>query len=269
MNIMASESTVLRPLGTEGRHYFTEHWELANGLSGSLLKAKPFETGSVFASVPEETTEAQSKEFESGWLHRSSDVGQVYRLMSDALKGLGPTALLVAEDFLRRCSDPYLPNLDRETQFCIDGQLVTYGDQQLSADDVGLILSATDCDRWHHAAVVEPSVSLDLPTGRAVISDELVGPLMAHPKAALARAYDGQGYVVWIADSIDVHTKVTLWAEDTGEPSAPSSVPTTVDLEPGPESDTLVTAPLFGATTPGFVKGISDLFRAAIDALRF
>jgi hypothetical protein len=84
---MASESTVLRPLGTEGRRYFTEHWEMGHSLSGSLLNSGPFAAGSVFASVPEETTEARSTAFTSGWLHRSSDVGDVHRLISDVLNG--------------------------------------------------------------------------------------------------------------------------------------------------------------------------------------
>jgi hypothetical protein len=264
---MASGLTVRRPLGTEGREYLASSWAMGHSLSRSLLKSEPFAAGSVFASIPEEITEAQSREFTSGWLHRSSDVGDVHRLMADVLNGLRSTALLVVEDFERHCDDPQWPGADEYEQFCLGGRLVTYGNQSLSTDDVGQILSWTDSNWIHHAAIVEPLVSLNLPKGRAVIDDEVVDQLMAHPKAALARAYDGQGYVVWIADGIDVHTRDTMW--DFDGPLAESNSPTTVDTARRSEADTVTAAPFGGANTPAFVQAIGNVLKAAIDALRF
>lgn len=43
----------------------------------------------------------------------------------------------------------------------------------------------------------------------------------------------------------------------------------TVRMGPDGASETLASAPFGGANTPGFVQGLGDLLKAAIDALRF
>jgi hypothetical protein len=179
-----------------------EHVEgaLEGGLSLARLVRREIDLsrGRCFTFLPPSTPEERRFNFLEGGLIRVAPANSVFATLAQGALVSARHGVLVAENALARREDPVF---DREPaeRFCFGDDVYEYVTAEaVTLDAIEDAFRIADAGYTLNAVVATPSEGIFLPRSRATASETVLRKVAEHVALVFTRAYDGEGFVVWV-----------------------------------------------------------------------
>ncbi|MEA3502005.1 MAG: hypothetical protein U9R47_04465 [Actinomycetota bacterium] len=154
--------------------------------------------GRCFTFLPPSTPPERRFSFLEGGLVRGVAASSVFSTLVLGALLSARYGLLVAENALARCGDPVLDGEPAE-RFCVGNDVYEYVTAEAATRDaIKRAFRTADAGYTLNAIVTTPTRRVSLPRSRAIASGTVLGEVAEHTALVLTRAYDGEGFVVWV-----------------------------------------------------------------------
>jgi hypothetical protein len=185
-------------LGRRGLEHVEGALEGGLTLAQLVRSAVDLSQGRCFTFLPSSTLEERRFNFLEGGLIRVASANSVFATLVQGALLSARHGVFVAENALARREDPVL---DREPteRFCFGDDIYEYVTAEaVRRDAIAEAIRMADAGYTLNAVIATPTEGISLPRSRATASETVLREVAEHVALVLTRAYDGEGFVVWV-----------------------------------------------------------------------
>ena len=183
-------------VGQQGVEYVELAFEHGLSLAHAVLRSVDLPAGDCLALVPSDIGEGIVPDFAHGGLGQSrATVSGLASLVAERLRVDG--GAFIAENAMARSSDPVRPD-DPAARFSFDEEVYEYAlAEQATVSRLASLIQLADAGYSMNAVLSTAHVGGELPERLAPIDSEKLRRVAAGAVLLVARAFDGEGFVLW------------------------------------------------------------------------